>query len=83
MSKMSELQMDIIELYEDGFGLGEIADRLNCPIEIVDCTVNDFLEDQSEYYDDPMDGDAGSALASAGWGTDEDYGFYGDDYLDQ
>lgn len=20
------------------------------------------------------------ALASAGWGTDEDYGFYGDDY---
>ena len=24
-------------------------------------------------YDDSMDGDAGSALASAGWGTDEDY----------
>jgi hypothetical protein len=26
-----------------------------------------------------MDGDAESALASAGWGTDEDYGCYGDD----
>lgn len=25
-------------------------------------------------YDDSMDGDAESALASAGWGTDEDYG---------
>jgi hypothetical protein len=25
-------------------------------------------------YDDSMDGDAASALASAGWGTDEDYG---------
>ena len=26
-----------------------------------------------EVYDDSMDGDAESALASAGWGTDEDY----------
>jgi hypothetical protein len=26
-----------------------------------------------EEYDDSMDGDAESALASAGWGTDEDY----------
>lgn len=24
-------------------------------------------------YDDSMDGDEGTALASAGWGTDEDY----------
>jgi len=29
----------------------------------------------SEDEEDSMDGDAGSALASAGWGTDEDYGF--------
>ena len=28
--------------------------------------------------DDSMDGDHASALASAGWGTDEDYGYYGD-----
>lgn len=27
-------------------------------------------------YDDPMDGDHASALASVGWGTDEDYGCY-------
>jgi hypothetical protein len=35
----------------------------------------------SEGYEDdcPMDGDAESALASAGFGTDEDYGYYGDD----
>jgi|LakMenE01Jun11ns_1017448.scaffolds.fasta_scaffold7700302_1 hypothetical protein len=25
-------------------------------------------------YDDSMDGDHDSAMASAGWGTDEDYG---------
>lgn len=29
-------------------------------------------------YDDSMDGDHESALASAGLGTDEDYGLYGD-----
>jgi hypothetical protein len=34
-----------------------------------------------EEYDDDMDGDHESALASAGFGTDEDYGYYGgDDY---
>ena len=36
------------------------------------------VEDDNE-YDDSMDGDIESGLASAGWGTDEDYGYYGDD----
>ena len=27
-------------------------------------------------YSDPLDGDAVSALASVGWGTDEDYGYF-------
>lgn len=33
--------------------------------------------DDGGYEDDDMDGDAESALASCGWGTDEDYGDYG------
>ena len=41
---------------------------------------NDDLEnDSDDSFDDSMDGDAESALASAGWGTDEDYGCYGED----
>jgi hypothetical protein len=36
-------------------------------------------EDWDDSYDDSMDGDLESGLASAGWGTDEDYGYYGDD----
>ena len=36
-------------------------------------------EEWSDDYDDSMDGDHESGLASAGWGTDEDYGHYGDD----
>jgi hypothetical protein len=38
---------------------------------------DDFYEDE---YDDSMDGDHESGLSSAGWGTDEDYGYYGEDY---
>lgn len=40
------------------------------------------VEDYDDYddYNDSMDGDHESALASCGWGTDEDYGYYGDDY---
>jgi hypothetical protein len=39
----------------------------------------DAWEDEDGDYDDSMDGDHASALASAGWGTDEDYGYYGED----
>jgi hypothetical protein len=35
--------------------------------------------DPDGVVDDSMDGDHGSALASAGWGTDEDYGCFGGD----
>lgn len=41
-----------------------------------------WVIDESEYvsdYDDSMDGDHASALASVGWGTDEDYGYYGEE----
>lgn len=54
---------------------------------------NSYEEDEMDYhddtvesdygrddvYDDSMDGDHDSAMTSAGWGTDEDYGYYGDD----
>ena len=35
---------------------------------------------EEEDYDDSMDGDHDSAMASAGFGTDEDYGYYGEEY---
>jgi len=38
----------------------------------------DVYEDDNDSYDDSMDGDHDSAMESAGWGLDEDYGFYGD-----
>jgi len=48
-----------------------------------DVDEDDLAEDGEEFYYDggEMDGDHESALASAGFGTDEDYGcFGGDDY---
>jgi hypothetical protein len=41
------------------------------------CDVDtDELSDSD--YDDSMDGDFDSGMASAGYGTDEDYGYYGE-----
>jgi hypothetical protein len=41
----------------------------------------DIVCEVEEDYDDSMDGDWDSAMASAGFGTDEDYGIF-DDYND-
>lgn len=37
----------------------------------------DYISDVDN-YDEHMDGDFDSAMASAGFGTDEDYGYYGE-----
>ena len=47
-------------------------------------TFFDLMENEHEDWyddsvDDSMDGDTESALSSAGHGTDESYGYYGDD----
>jgi len=47
-----------------------------------DIEAEDLEDGWDDSFDDSMDGDHESALSSAGWGTDEDYGFYGDDRED-
>ena len=47
--------------------------------ELEELEESEEFDDDSEDFDDSMDGDHESALASAGWGTDEDYGSYDDD----
>lgn len=36
-------------------------------------------DDHDDFYNEDMDGDHDSAMRDAGFGTDEDYGYYGDD----
>jgi len=75
MSKMAELSMEIEELYLQGFDVYAIATILNIPVELVDGFVASFMDVE---YNESMDGDFDSAMASAGMGTDEDYGSYGE-----
>ena len=77
MSKMGELALDIEDLSDKGYDAEAIASVLKIPIEIVRGFFANFLEDNIE-PDESMDGDFDSAMASAGHGTDEDYGYYGD-----
>lgn len=44
-----------------------------------DVTAEDLEDSWDDSVDDSMDGDFDSGMASAGYGTDEDYGYYGDD----
>lgn len=81
---MSKLVDKLMSMYEAGStieDLYEAAYRAGLPFEAVEIFVNTLLEENHtfETYDESMDGDAESALASAGFGTDEDYGYFGGD----
>ena len=75
MSKMSELAMEVEEMYNQGYNPYTISTILNVPIELVDNFIASFMEVS---YNEDMAGDFDSAMTSAGHGTDEDYGYYGD-----
>ena len=75
MSKMAELAMEIEQLYLQGYNEFTIATMLNIPVELVDNFVASFMDVE---YNESMDGDFDSAMASAGMATDEDYGSYGE-----
>ncbi len=78
MSYMKNKISEIVEMLEDGYSPSDVADFTGLNLADVLNVMNEFgIVDDSE-YDDSMDGDAESALASAGFGTDEDYGYYGD-----
>lgn len=73
MSSMSELSAEIAEMRVQGFNDVQIAKMLCIPLNLIP-----EEDDRVIDYDDCM-ADA-EALASAGWGTDEDYGSASDVY---
>ena len=54
--------------------IDEIASEFNINYSYLIEILLDYANDPDPGY---MDGDHESALASAGWGTDEDYNYYG------
>jgi len=76
MGRMSEICMDIENMFfVDGMDVESIAEELNVPLDMVKNYIEHYdFDDGVMDYDDSMDGDFDSAMASAGYGTDEDYG---------
>ncbi len=77
--------MDIVSKVQDQISAGEytfaqIAEMFNMTISDVELIFEEFMDQMAEAYDDSMDGDFDSAMASAGYGTDEDYGYYGEEF---
>ena len=75
MSVMSTLAIDLENMIESGYNDNEIASALGVSIMIVSQFREEFM-DYGRDYDDSMDGDFDSGMASAGFGTDEDYNGY-------
>jgi hypothetical protein len=84
MSTFSNILIDIEDLWSQGKSFDEIAKTINKQYNVyfteaeVDAAVSQILDAQDQAYNDDMDGDFDSAMASAGFGTDEDYGYYGE-----
>lgn len=60
---------------------GENGDFAICRLSVdafMDAVWAASSEEEAPDYEDGMDGDHESALASCGWGTDEDYGYFGE-----
>ena len=77
MGYFSQLALDVEAMLIEGATNEQIAERLNISVAQVEA----YIEDLEAADRDPedMDGDFDSAMASAGFGTDEDYGYYGED----
>jgi hypothetical protein len=84
MGIFSDILIDIEDMWSNGKSFDEIAKSLNKQYGVyyteaeVDAAVSQILDDRDQRYNDDMDGDFDSAMASAGFGTDEDYGYYGE-----
>ena len=77
--------MNIVSLVQDEISAGEltwaqIAEKFNIPVWDVEMIFEEMMDQMSETYNESMDGDFDSAMASAGYGTDESYGYYGEDF---
>lgn len=73
MGYFKELEIDIIDDYYYGMNTEDIAKKYSLSIDDVSDIVQSYTDGEFDADPGDMDGDAESALASVGWGTDEDY----------
>jgi hypothetical protein len=76
---MNKLETIIVNL-SDSFSPEEIAEQVDLPVEEVISVLDAYGDEMAEFYDmDDVEADA-DALRGIGWGTDEDYGYFGDEF---
>jgi hypothetical protein len=75
--EMSDLHLQIADLLDEGYKATTVAAMLEISLDLVHDVM--VMVEEGQDYDDSMDGDFDSGMASAGYGTDEDYGYYGDE----
>jgi hypothetical protein len=75
---MSELDLEIRDAIEEGVSYGTLLEMFEGVVRAKDLYALWQEYHGADSLDDSMDGDAASALTSAGWGTDEDYGYFGE-----
>jgi hypothetical protein len=79
MGYFSDLIVDIMDMHNDGWADEDIAAKFDIPVTEVSEIVRDYADENYDADPGEMDGDFDSAMASAGFGTDEDYGYYGEE----
>ena len=84
MSKIAEMAAEIEDMYyDDNLDVHQMAKKTGLPAEDISAYIDEINERDLELYDgfnSDAEADA-DALASAGWGTDEDYGCSAEDML--
>lgn len=86
MSKMAEMAAEIEDMYyDDNLDVHQIAKKTGLQAEDISAyidEINNSPEDDESWDGFNSDAEADAdALASAGWGTDEDYGCSAEDML--
>jgi len=79
MGALKDVIFDIQDEIRSGdLSFAEIAERYDVPLETVEDIFEEMIQDEVDY--EPDYEDDGDALASAGFGTDEDYGYAGEEF---
>ncbi len=78
MGALKDRIFDILdEIRRGDLSFADIAEQYDVPLDTVQLIFDEMCEQE---FDDSMDGDWDSAMASAGFGMDEDYGYAGEEF---
>ena len=80
MGKVKNQIIDVIDALEStGMDFEKVANQFGMSLTEVIEIAREYGDFENDADPGDMDGDFDSAMASAGFGTDEDYGYYGEE----